>query len=557
MAFTIKKLKMWKDPGYTEECVEVPPVGSWKLPAADWENVHTVEGVTQSYDLRPRKYATLTSIELPIAFSETWDMSYLYMEAEDTAGSIRLFGWIRTVERTATSEEAVRIAWVPDYWRTFSGELTFGRGTVTRTSDDTYARPYMTNPRTMTLKSRYDICDLFGSPNEFVIMATTTDGNNNVTGFEYYFGQPDNVIGTRRTPYITEIVSGYIDEVLGLVPSSIIGCWIVPPVFHYFVNSVEYNHNYTHDGTTEHIVCQKSTSLIVGATVTKTITNFYFPNKDIKTTDKQRYVAVNPYGTVESMLPWGFNLTRDVTIAADISVNGIEFYIYPTGNMPDTVDRGAFKHMTDGNYLKVTGLSMPIGSNGWSEYTYSGQREYERRTAQIQRNQKAVSGTLQSATSGTIAGALVGGGNPVTAVAGLAAGVTAGLIDTFTAEMYDDQLQEEKDKLYSNQTSNLLIPGGGIGFYAMGLSASYPYWAIIRLEADDAFIDEYDGQIANNGYTVEVPTDDCSAFLTSGPVQILNMQVTGEVMPAAKSAIKNKIANGVYIVENNPTGVLP
>ena len=68
MPLTITKLKMWKDPGYTRECVEVPPRGSWKLPAADY---------VASENLRPRKGSTLTAVELPLPYLQVMDMSYL------------------------------------------------------------------------------------------------------------------------------------------------------------------------------------------------------------------------------------------------------------------------------------------------------------------------------------------------------------------------------------------------------------------------------------------------------------------------------------------------
>lgn len=45
--------------------------------------------------------------------------------------------------------------------------------------------------------------------------------------------------------------------------------------------------------------------------------------------------------------------------------------------------------------------------------------------------------------------------------------------------------------------------------------------------------------------------------MTTGPLQIRNLNVTGSVPPAAKTAIKAKLEAGVFIVENNPTGTDP
>ena len=84
MAITITKLKMWKNPGYTKGCVEVPPAGSKKLPAPDY---------TSTANLRPRKNGTISAIELPLSFCQVFDMSYLYMEFEDNAhNQCKVFG---------------------------------------------------------------------------------------------------------------------------------------------------------------------------------------------------------------------------------------------------------------------------------------------------------------------------------------------------------------------------------------------------------------------------------------------------------------------------------
>ena len=147
---TITKLKMWKDPGYTRQCVEVPPVGSWKLPA--------VPDYTSSEDLRPRRGSTLSAMELPLSYLAVHDMSYLYMEIEDgvtpTPNTMKIFGWIVSVEEIASANEAVRITWTPDYWRTYADDAVFGKGVITRCNNSTYKRPFQTQPPLRTPASR-------------------------------------------------------------------------------------------------------------------------------------------------------------------------------------------------------------------------------------------------------------------------------------------------------------------------------------------------------------------------------------------------------------------
>ena len=108
MPLTITKLKMWKDPGYTRRCVEVPPVGSKKLPTPDYT-------MADSETLRPHKGSTLTNLNLPLSFTQLFGMSYLYIEASDGAGSVSLFGWIDSITQRSTSYEGVTINWSVDW----------------------------------------------------------------------------------------------------------------------------------------------------------------------------------------------------------------------------------------------------------------------------------------------------------------------------------------------------------------------------------------------------------------------------------------------------------
>ena len=177
---TITKLKMWKDPGYTRQCVEVPPVGSKKLPIPDY---------VSSEPLRPRRGALLNAVELPLSYLEVHDMSYLYMEISDgqqTPNTMSVFGWILSVEETASSSEAVVIRWTPDYWRTYSDDAVFGKGTVTRCANDTYKRPFLTQPRKWVVDAKGP----GAQPYMFIAIVSEITGGD-VTGFTFYWGTLD------------------------------------------------------------------------------------------------------------------------------------------------------------------------------------------------------------------------------------------------------------------------------------------------------------------------------------------------------------------------------
>ena len=69
---------------------------------------------------------------------------------------------------------------------------------------------------------------------------------------------------------------------------------------------------------------------------------------------------------------------------------------------------------------------------------------------------------------------------------------------------------------------------------------------------------EYTAKVTNDGYTVDIPVGSASAFVTAGgPLQVQNMMISGTIPPQAKTYIKNIMANGIRIVENNPSGTDP
>ena len=552
MPLTITKLKMWKDPKYTRECVEVPPAGSWKMPTADY---------VSSENLRPRKGSTLTEVELPLPYLQVMDMSYLYIEVEDgmtPPNTVKLFGWITSIEEIASSSEAVRISWTVDYWRTFSGSAVFGAGTVTRCPDATYKRPYQTQPRMKMVKTRYPIFPWYSGEGYGYLLMVTTTLNNDITGFRYLHGALGAVSGTLRTPTISELYSGVIDEILGVRPSEIIGCWIYPANMikdSFFEYSDSKTRSYTDpDNYTSTIQYTES----VGLKKDTFQTGLGTATTDLISDDMQYVVGIGPYGEIQSSIPWGMKIKAPFDAVTNISPEGITMYLVTSGE--DFANA-----LSDGRFLKFDALQVPINSNEWSEYAYSYQRSYDKRMREIQRNQQTVAGftgVTGSIVGGSIAGASSGG--PVGAIAGAVAGASSSIIGTtvnyFASGMFNDELQKETDKLISNQSSTLLSNEGGTGWYKSApVIAGLPApWYMAVIEADSVSKAEYTAKITNDGYTVEVPVSNATSFITTGgALQIQNLMLTGNIPPAGKTYIKNILSNGVRIVENNPTGVNP
>lgn len=527
---TVTKLKMWKDPGYTRQCVEVPPIGSEKLPTPDYVSPET---------LRPRRGAVMSAMELPLSYLDAYDMSYLYMELEDAnEQTMKVYGWILGVEEIASSNEAIRITWTPDYWRTYSAMAVFGKGTITRCANDAYKRPFLTQPRKWTVDKK----GAGTQPYMFIAIVSEMTGDD-VTGFTFYWGTLDESYGVRRSPTTQELYSGNIDEILGVVPSSIIGIWVV-------AGGILKSDMFTGTNSETHnnIEFFKSTGLSSHQSFTATgvITAGSYSD------DMSRVVGVDPYGVICSEMPWGYGFeSGNATIVVDIATDGITWYMIPT-------EYDLTKAMAEGSYLSFSGISIPVNSNAWSEYSFTYQRSYDKRMREIQRNQQAISGftgVTGSIVGGSIAGATSGG--PIGAIAGAVAGASSSIIGTtvgyFAQGIFNDELQKETDKLVSNQTSNILMGGGGFGWKELS-----KYWVPYLLKADTVSLAEYTAKISNDGYDVEIPVGTPSAFLTAGgPLQIQNLVLTGAIPPEAKTYIKNILSNGVRIIENNPSGVVP
>ena len=550
---TITKLKMWKDPGYTQGCTEVPPAGSKKLPAPDYT-------LATGQTLRPRKNSTLTAVELPISYLEVFDMSYLYMEVEDAASpphTVSIFGWITAIEEIASSSEAVRITWTPDYWRTYSDRAIFGSGTVTRCTDASHKRPYPSQPRKWKVTNSELLCtsrsDHLTYP-YWVIITYTPKVNDEVVNITTLFWQCNFTTAKSETiggvsclgVPLNQVFSGEMIGLLGLNPDEITSIYISPYQPDVTTTSGAYTH--TSGGTTYFAYRSYFNSASPGSS---TFINTY------ESGDMKKAVIVDPTGAVIYTLPWGESVDHAYYIIDTGTVGcNLDILLYKSSTIPNGINNAPI-----GKTASLPCIAAPLCSNGWSSYNYSGQRDYDIQTKRIQREETAVKSALGAGSSmigGGIGGAMVGKGLGAGVGAGLAASTTiftAGL-EMMMSEKYDDQYQKATDQLYANQTSSVLQSAGGIAF--INTVANTGNWYIVQLEADDVSSAEYNADVTLNGYETNIPASDVTSYITAGgALQIINLNLTGEIPPEAKTYIKNKLENGVRIIENNPSGVVP
>ena len=575
MALTISKLKMWKDPGYTRGCLEIPPAGSKKLPATP-DYVLPV-----SETLRPHKATTLTELHLPISYSQVFDMSYLYIEASDGAGSVKLFGWIDSVYQRSTSADGVTINWTVDWWRSFSGSATFGRGFITRCSDASYKRPYEVTPRYRNVDTVQNIetdisdhntgwCILKVADRTYDAGTDTWETHGIRTLFfpfrlsgGYWVIHQANIPGgtdmdSTQAPSGDDIFNGTLSTKLGIPSESIIGAWFSPiaPIstaFYIYESGQIYGHyqivklykngaygtfeyDDTQGGVTDFIEFRKYYTIDASG---------------VATDDNVIYAITDCSGQIIGSAPYGMTF-KNMVVIFDVGATTGNLKVILTPN--NTYDWG---DIAEGMTVTIPLPALPVSSNAWSDYVYSGQRYYEYQSKIEQNNQQNIQG-IATVASGAVTGAVLGSVVPGigTAVGAIAGGITGAVgvgVTAATNEYARQKMQDLEDQKYSDQFGKLVLPGDGFGFIQIkGIPK------LITMTSDNVSKAEYDADIANNGHRTQLNAASVSSFITAGgALRISEMNVTGSIPPQAKASIINMFSNGVYIVENNPSGVAP
>lgn len=553
--FTITKLKMWKNPGYTQGCVEVPPSGSKKLPIPDW---------TSSEDLRPRRGSTLSEIELPLSYLEVYEMSYLYIEAKDgktPANTIKIFGWILGVEETASGNEAVKITWTPDYWRTYSDKAVYGPGRMIRTSDASKRRPSEFHPIMYTPSLVKEIADFYqGTQRQswcYFRAIKTVGGISNAFLYAFPIGAdfgPDGV-PAKTGISLQDIYAGALDEYLQITSSTITGIWIsnIAP------GNYPWNSNESHFTTPSASITGLGN---YGALKIDELSQMTYYEKidlgsNLKSDDLITYAVIDASGRTIATLPWGKEF-RYMYVQLDIGSVGAYLRITFSTSATFPVDATRLAG-SEGLQVQIPLINVPLTSNAWTDYNFSGQRDYEIEVAKLQNEEQAWKGVAsagQSGIGGAIAGASAG---PIGAIAGGFAGLGMGLISPgvnyLIGDIYRDKTQGALDNYYSKQANNLLVPAEGAGWYISTTSAK-----LISLNADSQSASDYSQMIANDGYNCDCAltgAGSASAIATGGPLKIINFNVTGPIPPSAKQSIKLMLEAGIRIIENNPSGVVP
>lgn len=534
----IDKLMAWENPGYTEGNSWVPPKGSEKLPTADF-----VSDPAQSY--HPGKNSTFSKLELPFNYSQWHKMCYLYIECHDSGGTMKMYGWIRSVEEIAGTNPAVRIEWYPDYWRSFIAAADIREGHLLKTPLETHKRPYLTTPRKWQIYKQIDMCGFPGTDPPlryepcYILVWSETNAQQQVTRINYGFWHPGETIDELSAPTNAEVYNGTFTELLGIDPDRIIGLW-VSPVAPYAGG--------TPFGTSRHIF--KKTDSMIYSDFTIALPEAEY----MRAGNMCRVVFSDFYGGVIGEIPWGYTVTG-WTMYVDVGTAGCNLIIkvHVKDDPTETVINGTPEL---GLTISTPLISVPVLENAWSSYNYSGQREFERTQREIQRQEQFVSGITGAGTS-ALTGGLLGSGAGKTGI-GAIAGFVASVIGS-TAQyavdkyIFEDQLQAANDALHSNQAANVVYPSSGMAWTFINR------YTVSQLIGDNYSVSEYGTSIAYTGYDTDCISD-IGTLITgrqSGAIKATDTVVLGKIPPEAKQWLRNKLSSGIYIVEMNPTGRTP
>lgn len=578
----IAAIDCWYDIGYYESSLEIPPKGH-QLRDPDL----TLEG-----PFIPSKNREFSEIRLELPFSDAVNISYLRLHYDFNNGESQVFyAWVDDVRLLSDSENApmVNVLYHIDPWRTWNSKISFGSGFVIRkpsTDNDlwqNYAHRFVNKVNDISLLSGNRHYDTLW----WVIVACTLkkDGNKttdltwitfplkykdiSVNEWTYYIDEG------AFAPTFGEVIMCELDEHLYLSSEQISGAWLCPmcPVPESMINGSgtqnnpikvdgdvwSYDYRKDSEGKIQgsNMIATFPKSVRMGEMAHEFLREFEVEINKTSTETNPLYIT-GPLGEVIGAVPFGKTLGKG---KVSLVFSGLAAYI-----------RIAFGPHTEGLVFDYVLPSIDMNSNSWSDYVYSGQRDYDINTRNIQSKSQLINtamGTVgMSALMGGLANAGTAGGigsvfeqgvmkgltkaapalmgGPAGAIAGaLAVGssLIGPLMDITT---YNAQFQEQEDKLHANQFNNVVMSGDYLYVYKHSDCDIH----VTETQLDDDAINFIEANKAVQGVKFGQNMEDCNALIEGGgPMQISNLIVKGDIPVLARKSIQAKFAKGVRIIE--------
>ena len=535
----------------------------WKPGGAIKPQLSASYRTTSLLYVTPRKGREYTEMELPIdytrfdALATTQSMpKFICITMKPGSYPFYIYGWIDSVEPIATKgpRQNTLIKWHVDYWLTISAfnylrnanpaqygqryAVTFANGRVKR-GPASIARPDPSAPRLWEYAASTNIVrDINGTPDAngpYVIVMytkTTTIGSDTYTHLVVAFwGTHETITGANSPPTNAQVYAGKLEEVMGIAPSAIVGVWYSPIQPNFTVGVVTNTYDNVTYGWHEYdpgVQPPQAYTIILS-------------NTPISTNDEEKYLVMDPMGTVYATLPWMLKFDR-VIAYVDIGTSGAWLHLYFKNGSTGT-DSG------EGRRMQIPLIAAPVTSNAKSDYILSGQEEYDRTMARIQQQQNLLSGVAGSGTSligGAVAGSMVapGAGTVAGAIGGFGSGLIGAGVNYWIQGDADRKSREAYDKLMSNQIANVIITAGGIAW----IYHSEYRWKIVKLTRDSTSAAELTGEQTELGYVTDAFTTNAGLLIAAGgPLRIEGLQIDGDISPEGKLYIQAMFARGVHL----------
>ena len=567
----ITKIELWNDVGFIDGAVEIP-----SLAAPDPSNPDYV--IEPEYPVNPSKDRYFSEFKLREFYEELMTVSYMRITYEFNvpAGPPRtqvFYGWVDSVSIGSDGDLPVTtISWHIDEWRTWKSSVTFGSGHVKRRPFiDLDSTPIQDYQYRYQRKGSLDINILTGLQNGWVgsqniwwAIITFNDSwsiqgyTSLVTYAIPLFADGSSVYArfsgqTLKGLTWSEISRALLDERLGIPPDAIVGAWLSPTI----PFGTDRNVIASGSGTSgDPFVLSSVTHTMIGlragghkADPSAPLEYFVLVIYETKgqsgdlgtmmnSSEDNRIVLVSMDGSKMLEMPYDYSF-RYYSVVCYVFANEAYLQI----SFAASASPNALENMV-GLCTNIPLPQLPINQNAWLDYTYSGQREYDKENRKLQTQANA----WKTSASGAITGGLMGGFGPAGALVGAAAGATTGLMRYGFEEMWlNDKEQSLIDRLKSNQLSALILSS----------NAGQPFKDDLGIHLRSIIPDQYSlDQISNTrgqfGISVDelLPSTDTLIRTTSptGYYNIQNLIVSGDVPVSAKRWIRNKFASGVRLI---------
>lgn len=547
---TTASLKLWNNIPYTEGCIVVPKLTSLSIPSED--PIASFEGLEIS------RSSMFSEVKVRASYEDLWNCNYLLIEFESNNGKdFSFYGWVDNVLCTSDSEgyPITTIQWHVDLWRTWANRVIFGSGIVKK-------RPHLGSAPPQEYSYRYLLPktprEIISSDRIYWVYLNTSKTFEGITTTQYlaYPIASWNALqdyqlklsGTldewKKCPTLQETLNGNFDELFNLDPDAIYSAFLSPVApCSYTVSDYQVTMTGSWVG--------KTMTLDYAAAVPQyspVYEAFSFTTM-AETTDTTIYNITDFDRTPIGALPWGLAVN-----GGDYRVINSDISMYLSIRFT-TADIPVEKSASAGLEFLIPLKTIPIGTNAKSSYLYSGQADYDRRVMDIQRVQSAQSGLAgigNSAVQGAMAGGMLGAiGGPIGAAGGaLIGGVSAAvggtlstISDYYISGVANDKMMDATLTQKAQQSSYLTQPSSGTDWLEYGALPQ-----ILPMQWDDYSITQRTQDIALYGAHVNEPMASCHNLIyEGGPLQIVNLEVTGEMPLQAREYIRNRFANGVVL----------